>query len=397
MGFFSKIFKGVKKVFKKIGKGIKSVFKKVGKFMGKIGIVGQIALSFLLPGVGALIGKAAGAMMASSNAIVSGAGSFLNAAVNIGSKAGSLVKSVGKGVLDVVGKTVGTAINQIPGAGDFLYKVTSGKIDITQMENFSGIMDTVQNAITDVAAKGRDLFSMDTLTKENVFSQQAKIAKGLEKYAQPLNQAATEVSPEAFQEKLLAGQSPMEAGIDVKSTVEQIKAPELEFALPTEDAFARSMSTGKAGYFDFAPTTQQPASLLSAPEVPTLSAEQLASGYEYTATGVTTPPQTLTDKFLGTGAGQTVQAKATEAAGKLTKANVMSAIAKTYGAQGEAVSGGSYTSFDIPEMEQYGMTDIAADPTSRRIGRTQISNFGNTYDPLYTPQSSWGKTLAELT
>ena len=40
MGFFSKIFKGVGKVFKKIGKGIKSAFKKFGKFMGKIGIVG---------------------------------------------------------------------------------------------------------------------------------------------------------------------------------------------------------------------------------------------------------------------------------------------------------------------------------------------------------------------
>ena len=76
MGFFSKIFKGVKKVFKKIGRGIKKVFKKVGKFMGKVGVVGQIALGFLLPGVGALIGKAAGAMMGSSSAIVSGAGSF---------------------------------------------------------------------------------------------------------------------------------------------------------------------------------------------------------------------------------------------------------------------------------------------------------------------------------
>jgi len=401
MGFFSKIFKGVKKVFKKVGKGIKSVFKKVGKFMGKIGIVGQIALSFLLPGVGALIGKAAGAMMASSSAIVSGAGSFLNAAVNIGSKAGSLVKSVGKGVLDVVGKTVGTAINQIPGAGDFLYKVTSGKIDITQMENFTGpngIMATAQNAITDVAAKGKDLFSMDTLTKENVFSQQAKISKGLEKYAKPLTEATVEVSPDEFAERITAGESPMQASIPKPEALAEIKAPtsfEEGFALSPDDATARSLSTGQADYFGIQP--QQPASLLSAPEVPTLSAEQLASGYEYTATGVTTPPQTLTDKFLGTEVGQTVQAKATEAAGKLTKANVISAIDKTYGQQGEAVSGGSYTSFDIPEMEQFGMAATVADQTQRRINRTQISNFGNTVDPLYTPQSSWGKTLAELT
>jgi hypothetical protein len=402
MGFFSKIFKGVKKVFKKIGRGIKKVFKKVGKFMGKIGIVGQIALSFLLPGVGALIGKAAGAMMASSSAIVSGAGSFLNAAVNIGAKAGSLVKSVSDGVLKVVGKTIGTAINKIPGAGNFLKQLTSGKIDITQMKNFTGpggIMDTVQKAASDVASKGGDLFSMDTLTKENVFSQQAKIAKGLEKYAQPLNQAATEVTPEAFQEKILAGETPMEAGFDLKSTVGQIKAPELEFALPTEDAFARSMSTGQADYFDFAPSTQQPASLLSAPEIPTLSAEQLASGYEYTVAGVTAPPQTLTDKFFETRPGQAMQAKATEAAGKLTKANVARALTET-GMSGDTYTGGTYAVADIdPEAEQYAVnqTSLGAEGTRRTIQRMEVTGFRGT-DPnlIYQPQSSWANNLAGL-
>ena len=44
MGFFKKIFKGVKKVFKKIGRGIKKVAGKIGKFMNKIGIVGQISV-----------------------------------------------------------------------------------------------------------------------------------------------------------------------------------------------------------------------------------------------------------------------------------------------------------------------------------------------------------------
>lgn len=386
MGFFSKIFKGVKKVFKKIGKGIKKVVGKVGKFMGKIGIVGQVALSFLLPGIGALIGKAAGAMMASSNAIISGAGSFLNAAVNVASKAGSLVKSVGKGVLNVVGKTVGTAINQIPGAGDFLYKVTSGGIDITKMENFTGpggIMDTASKAITDVASKGRDLFSMDTLTEENVFSQKAKIAKDLEKYAKPLTETTVEVSPDEFSQRISAGESPMQASIPKAEALTEIKAP-------------TSLEEGVA--FPTAP--QQTGSLLSPVDVPTLTTEEIAAGASYdvaSPTGITAPPPTLTDKFLGTEVGQRVQTKATEAAGKLTKANVISAIGKTYGSQGEAVSGGSYTSFDIPEMEQFGMASSVAEPTQRRIGRTQISNFGDTFDPLYTPQSSWGKTLAELT
>lgn len=58
MGFFKKIFKGIGKVFKKIGKGIKKAFKKFGKFMGKIGVLGQVAMMFILPGVGQLLGKA---------------------------------------------------------------------------------------------------------------------------------------------------------------------------------------------------------------------------------------------------------------------------------------------------------------------------------------------------
>mgnify|MGYP000094214460 CR=1 FL=1 len=62
MGIFKKIFKGVGKVFKKIGRGVKKVFKKFGKFMGKIGIAGQIAMMFILPGIGAALMKGFGAM-----------------------------------------------------------------------------------------------------------------------------------------------------------------------------------------------------------------------------------------------------------------------------------------------------------------------------------------------
>jgi hypothetical protein len=57
MGFFSKVFKGVGKVFKKIGKGIKSAFKKFGKFMNKIGILGQIAMWYFMPYAAAALGK----------------------------------------------------------------------------------------------------------------------------------------------------------------------------------------------------------------------------------------------------------------------------------------------------------------------------------------------------
>ena len=64
MGIFKKIFKGVKNVFKKVGKGIKKVVKGVGKVLGKVakpfqkfGLVGQIALGFIMPwAIGSVFG-----------------------------------------------------------------------------------------------------------------------------------------------------------------------------------------------------------------------------------------------------------------------------------------------------------------------------------------------------
>ena len=62
MGFLSKVWKGIKKTVKKIGKGIKKVFGKVMKGIGKLGIVGQIGMMFLMPyamgALGSLFGTA---------------------------------------------------------------------------------------------------------------------------------------------------------------------------------------------------------------------------------------------------------------------------------------------------------------------------------------------------
>ena len=52
MGLLSKIWKGVKTGASGIVKGIKGVIKSFGKFMGEIGVVGQIAMAFILPAVG---------------------------------------------------------------------------------------------------------------------------------------------------------------------------------------------------------------------------------------------------------------------------------------------------------------------------------------------------------
>jgi len=93
MGIFSKIKRGLKKIVKKVGRGIKKVAKGIGKVLGKIakpfqklGILGQIALSFIMPwavggimkGMGYLASSSFGATAAtwakSSNLFVKAAG-----------------------------------------------------------------------------------------------------------------------------------------------------------------------------------------------------------------------------------------------------------------------------------------------------------------------------------
>lgn len=183
MGFLSKLWKGVKKTFKKIGKGIKSAFMKVGKFMNKIGIVGQIALGLILPGIGSALGAWAGTTLAAGSTagvIAKGAATFVNAAINVGTKVGSVFKTVTQGVTKVVGDTVGAVLNKVPKLGDTLKTLTGGRLDITQ-KTFKGAFKTAGNVLTDTVAAGKDLFSMDTLTGDNRFyleSLEKNIASG---------------------------------------------------------------------------------------------------------------------------------------------------------------------------------------------------------------------------
>jgi hypothetical protein len=123
MGFFSKIWKGVKKGFKNLFMPIKSVFKAFGKFMNKIGIVGQIAMMFIpIPGLGALmssmgsaLGGAATALGASGNIIAQGAGKLLSGALKVGTKIGQGFKTITEGVKTFVGNTGKYLANKIPG------------------------------------------------------------------------------------------------------------------------------------------------------------------------------------------------------------------------------------------------------------------------------------------
>jgi len=177
MGFFSKIFKGIKKVFKKIGKGIKSAFKSVGKFMGKIGILGQIGLGLLLPGLGQFLGSWAGTLMGSSNIVARAAGQFINASINIGTKVGKTFKTITEGVTSVIGETVGAVANNL-GLRDPIFNLTSGKIDVAG-KGFNSIFDKVGEGMTNALDAGKDLFSTSTLTDVNPLTVKSQIKESI--------------------------------------------------------------------------------------------------------------------------------------------------------------------------------------------------------------------------
>lgn len=101
MGFLSKAWKGVKKGFKSIGKGIKSAFKSFGKFMGKIGIVGQIAMMYILPVVGQSlmsgIGNAFGAAVGQTAAQATAATAAATASAATATAGAAATAAVGTG------------------------------------------------------------------------------------------------------------------------------------------------------------------------------------------------------------------------------------------------------------------------------------------------------------
>lgn len=129
MGFFSKIFKGIKKVVKKIGKGIKSAVKKVGKVVGKLGVVGQIGLMFVLPGVGGALAKGFGALTK------------------------GLLANTGTGILGAAARGIGHVL------------ATAGKFASTVGNAFSSVTDAIGGFVKNVGGKMLEKVGLKSATE----------------------------------------------------------------------------------------------------------------------------------------------------------------------------------------------------------------------------------------
>ena len=172
MGFFKKIFKGIKKVFKKIGKGIKSAFKSIGKFMGKIGIIGQIGLALILPGVGqvlsgllvgttpGVVGGLAGTLQG-MGAVGQAASSFIQGAVKVASNTSQFFSSVTDGVTKVVGDTIGAAAKSLGITTDSFIGQGLNKIGINVDESGWGkIFTNAQESLKGITEAGKSIFDI---------------------------------------------------------------------------------------------------------------------------------------------------------------------------------------------------------------------------------------------
>tara|TARA_R100000234_G_scaffold16608_1_gene9042 strand:+ start:479 stop:1759 length:1281 start_codon:yes stop_codon:yes gene_type:complete len=91
MGLFKKLGKKLRGFFKRIGKGIKKGFQKFGKLMGKIGILGQIAMMFILPGIGSMMLKGLGSL----TGLTATAGSAAATAGGLGTASGFVTAAAG--------------------------------------------------------------------------------------------------------------------------------------------------------------------------------------------------------------------------------------------------------------------------------------------------------------
>tara|TARA_B110000285_G_scaffold130208_1_gene146321 strand:+ start:1599 stop:2789 length:1191 start_codon:yes stop_codon:yes gene_type:complete len=122
MGFFSKAWKGIKKGVKSIGKSIKGAFQKFGKFMGEIGILGQVAMMFVMPYIGAALGSAftgaAGALATNTvggalGAVGQAAGKMMQYVGSSVGKVGNVFNNVTQGVTDTLTNFAKTATNKL--------------------------------------------------------------------------------------------------------------------------------------------------------------------------------------------------------------------------------------------------------------------------------------------
>jgi len=121
--FFKKTFKGIKKALKPIGRALKRGLGDVGKFFGEMGPLGTLALTLMLPGIGAAW-SSFGTWAGAQGGLLGG---VMQSIAAVGNTAGKVYSSVTGMISDTVGNIAANTIGKIPvGANKNLADVYNG-------------------------------------------------------------------------------------------------------------------------------------------------------------------------------------------------------------------------------------------------------------------------------
>jgi len=108
----SKVWKGIKKHVKKVARGVKKVFQKIGKAVGKLGIVGQLGMMFLMPYAFGALSSFAGQAWNALGQFAQGSTGFLSTPLRAAAK---MIHTAGTQIGKVytnISETIGGAIDK---------------------------------------------------------------------------------------------------------------------------------------------------------------------------------------------------------------------------------------------------------------------------------------------
>ena len=246
MGFFSKIWKGIKKTVKKIGKGIKGAFAKFGKFMGKIGILGQVAMMFLMPYVGAALGGlwTGIAGQTAAQATASAAGAAATAA-----STGTAVVAAAEGVAAAAATTAGIAAGTTA--------VTASATGLMGLGSIGQAAGKVMQFVGNTVGKAGNVFSNITKGVTDTLSNFAKTASN-KMFGTSFDAAANFFGPggadsafgrsfgetSRFQRLTTSGSVFKAEGIDRKAALDKIKLDKKVVDAINKGKLTPSISTG---------------------------------------------------------------------------------------------------------------------------------------------------------
>ena len=249
MGWLRKKAKQIGNVFKKIGKKLKKGLGKIAKAFGKLGPLGSLALSFILPGIGSAIGGWLGG--AGANTIF---GTIFKGIKLVGTKIsgafGSVFKTVSgaiEGGLNKIGNVFSAGSDIGTGLKNWIGEVVNGKKTVVDGEV---VTEGVKDAATDVATDAATDVATDVATDAATdVATDTVVDKGKESIVQTLKNKDISFKERITSSKEYAAYKPIEA---TRSAGAQINAAEEQ-----EEQMMAYLADQRSDYFKGQASIQQ--------------------------------------------------------------------------------------------------------------------------------------------